>query len=117
MTATALITGASSGIGAAIARYHAAKGGDLVLIAGRQEALDQLKTDLEGAHGIKVHVFARDIGSAEAALSLYDDVTPPGLEPGVVINNARFGGRGDQFERRGMWKRNLPRLRTLRAPS
>jgi short-subunit dehydrogenase len=99
MTATALITGASSGIGAAFARYHAAIGGDLVLVARREDALEQLKTELEAKHGIKVHVFARDVGSGEAAQALYDEVTKAGIEVGILINNAGFGGRGNHIER------------------
>jgi short-subunit dehydrogenase len=99
MTATALITGASSGIGAAFARYHAAKGGDLVLVARREDALEQLKTELEAKHGVKVHVFARDVGSGEAAQALYDEITKAGIEIGILINNAGFGGRGNHIER------------------
>ena len=58
---TALITGASSGIGAELARLHAAKGGDLVLVARRKEALEALKTELEKAHGITATVVAADL--------------------------------------------------------
>ncbi|QDG76856.1 SDR family oxidoreductase [Labrenzia sp. PHM005] len=99
MTATALITGASAGIGAAFARYHASKGGNLVLVARRKEALEQLKSDLEAQHGINVHVFARDVGTGAAAQALYDDVKAAGLEIGILINNAGFGGRGNHIER------------------
>lgn len=99
MTATALITGASAGIGEAFARYHAAKGGDLILVARRKDPLDQLKTDLESKHGIKVHVYARDVGSGTAAEALYDEVRAAGLEVGILINNAGFGGRGNHIDR------------------
>ncbi len=99
MAATALITGASSGIGEALARYHASKGGDLVLVARRKDALEQLKSDLESKHGVKIHVFARDVGSAAAAEALYNEVDEAGLEIGILVNNAGFGGRGDHIER------------------
>lgn len=99
MTATALITGASAGIGEAFARYHAAKGGDLILVARRKDPLDQLKTDLESKHGIKVHVYARDVGSGTAAEALYDEVRAAGLDVGILINNAGFGGRGNHIDR------------------
>ncbi|MTI45211.1 hypothetical protein JM93_01407 [Roseibium hamelinense] len=99
MTATALITGASAGIGTELARYHAANGGDLVLVARRKDPLDALKLELEAAHGVSVHVFAQDIGSAEAAQSLHDQVKSAGIEVGILINNAGFGGRGHHIER------------------
>lgn len=99
MTATALITGASSGIGKALARYHAAKGGDLVLVARREDALEQLKGELEETHGVSVHVFAKDIGTGAAAEALYGDVVAAGLEIGILINNAGFGGRGEHIDR------------------
>jgi len=53
MKKTALITGASSGIGKELARVHAEKGGDLILVARREEKLNELKVELESAHKIK----------------------------------------------------------------
>jgi len=99
MVATALITGASAGIGEALARYHAGKGGDMVLVARRQDKLDALKRDIEGKFAVKVHVIAMDIGTAEAAQTLYDQVRAGGHEIGVLINNAGFGGRGNHINR------------------
>ena len=63
MSQTALITGASSGIGQAFARLHAAKGGDLIITARRESELTALRDELQNAHGITVHVFARDLGA------------------------------------------------------
>ena len=56
MKKAALITGASSGIGKEFARLHASKGGDLVIVARRQQALEELKQELESRHAVKVEV-------------------------------------------------------------
>ncbi|MEJ6707240.1 MAG: SDR family NAD(P)-dependent oxidoreductase [Amylibacter sp.] len=94
MTNTALITGASAGIGAKFARYHAAKGGDVILTARRVKTLNALKLEFEPAHKITAHVFAADLAITGAALKLYQDVTAAGLKVDVLINNAGFGGIG-----------------------
>ena len=99
MSKTALITGASSGIGEELARYHAAKGGDVILAARREEALLKLKTELEDAHGIKAHVVVADLASVGGAAKLYEDVQNAGLSVDILINNAGFGGHGKHVER------------------
>jgi short-subunit dehydrogenase len=96
---TALITGASSGIGAELARLHAAKGGDLVLVARRKEALDALKKELEGAHGITATVIAADLAEPNAAESVFAATEEAGLEIDILVNNAGFGGHGKFHER------------------
>ncbi len=99
MPNTALITGASSGIGLEFARYHAAKGGDLVLTARRNEVLEELKSELEAKHGIAAHVIALDLGAAGAADRLYDEVRALGVGIDILINNAGFGGHGHFLDR------------------
>ena len=96
---TALVTGASSGIGREFARYHAEKGGDVIITARRKEALTALKSELESQHGISVHVFALDLGAQSGAKSLYDSVKAAGLTVDVLINNAGFGGHGAHLDR------------------
>ncbi len=99
MPNTALITGASAGIGAEFARYHARKGGDLVIVARRQEPLDALKAELEAIHDITVTVIAMDVGTPEQATALYEAVKAKGIEIDVLINNAGFGGHGAFLDR------------------
>lgn len=99
MSQTALITGASSGIGTGFARYHASRGGDLILTARRDPELQALKTELEAAHGISVHVIALDLGTAEGAEALVDKVEEAGLRVDILINNAGFGGHGRHVDR------------------
>lgn len=94
MPQTALITGASSGIGAALARIHAKKGGHLVLVARRLDRLEALKAELEQAHRIKVTVIAEDLTDPEAATRIHRAVTGAGISVDYLINNAGFGARG-----------------------
>ncbi len=97
MPNTALITGASSGIGREFARYHATRGGDLIITARRAEALEDLKSELETAHDITVTTIAQDLGSAENARALYAALN--GARVDVLINNAGFGGHGKFLDR------------------
>lgn len=97
MPNTALITGASSGIGREFARYHAKKGGDLIITARRAAELDALKTELEAAHGITVTTIALDLGAPDGAARLYAAVQGQRID--ILINNAGFGGHGVFIER------------------
>ncbi|KQI68093.1 short-chain dehydrogenase [Loktanella sp. 3ANDIMAR09] len=93
----ALITGASSGIGMEFARYHASKGGDLIITARSADKLAALKAELEQAHAVSVQVIPVDLGAdggAQALLSQIGDATVD-----VLINNAGFGGHGMHIER------------------
>lgn len=99
MANTALITGASSGIGKEFARYHATKGGDLIIIARREDALNALKKELEAKHKISVTVIAADIGTTKAAAAVCQQVKDAGLSVDILINNAGFGGHGLHTER------------------
>ncbi|WP_102109035.1 SDR family NAD(P)-dependent oxidoreductase [Oceaniglobus roseus] len=99
MSNTALVTGASSGIGKEIARLHAEKGGDLIITARSAGALEALKAELEPAHQVKVHVFPLDLGAEGGAQELYDKVKAAGLAVDILVNNAGFGGHGLHTER------------------
>lgn len=99
MSKTALVTGASSGIGLEVARYHASKGGDVILVARRESALTDLKAELEAKHGITAHVIVADLAAEGGAEKLYQDVTQAGLSVDYLINNAGFGGHGKHIDR------------------
>jgi len=96
---TALITGASSGLGEAYARLHASLGGNLILVARREERLLALKAELEQAHHVTVHVLAKDLAEPDAPASLFAEVERLGLPVDYLINNAGLGGQGSLAER------------------
>lgn len=96
---TALITGASSGIGRELARLHAARGGDVVVVARRAEELNALKAELERAHGVRATVVAQDLSVPGAARAVFDATEGAGLQVEILINNAGFGGHGLFHER------------------
>ncbi len=99
MPNTALVTGASSGIGRELARYHAGLGGDLIITARRGDELDALKTELEAAHGVSVQTIALDLGAAGGADELYAQVQALAVPIEILINNAGFGGHGAFIDR------------------
>jgi short-subunit dehydrogenase len=94
MKKTALITGASSGIGKELARIHASKNGDLILVARRSEELETLKKELEEKHLINVWIFVQDLTSKGAANAVYQFTKSNQLEVDYLFNNAGFGGHG-----------------------
>jgi len=99
MKNTALITGASSGIGRELARIHAERGGDLVLVARREKALNELKSKLEQKHSIQVLVIVKDLTTPTAAREVYEAIKAEGIQVDYLINNAGFGGQGTFHER------------------
>ena len=99
MGSTALITGASGGIGAELARYHAARGGDLVLVARSEDKLKALQLELENAHKIKVMIVVADLAQPESADQIFSATEQAGLNIDILINNAGFGGHGKFHER------------------
>jgi short-subunit dehydrogenase len=101
----ALITGASSGIGKELARLHASRGGDLVLVARSEGRLNQLASELKSEHNSRVTVLAKDLSQAGAPSEVYESVRATGIDVDYLINDAGFGGRGAFHERR--WEEDL----------
>ena len=93
--ARALITGASAGIGAELARVFAAHGHDLVVVARRAVELQTLAAELQRAHGVDVAVRAMDLARREAPAELHAAIDDAGLEIGILVNNAGFGTYGE----------------------
>ncbi|MEN9994436.1 MAG: hypothetical protein RL762_1093 [Bacteroidota bacterium] len=99
MKNTALITGASSGIGKELARIHAAKGGDLILVARRIELLNSLKEELVQKYKVTVQVIQKDLSVLGSSQAVYDEVTQNGWQVDYLFNNAGFGGKGAFLDR------------------
>jgi uncharacterized protein len=85
----AVVTGASSGIGAATARQLAEMGMRIMLVARRKERLLELKRQIESSHG-KADVIAADLGSADECQRVFEQIS----EADVLVNNAGFGWYG-----------------------
>lgn len=91
---TALVTGASAGIGKAFADVFAKYGFDLILTARREDRLKALAAELEGEHRIKAHVIAADLADPAAPERLVNDIKAQGLRVDALINNAGYGVPG-----------------------
>lgn len=95
---TALVTGASSGLGADFARELARHGANLVLVARREELLRQLQTELTTKYNVKVEIIALDLVAADAPQQLYDQLQAAGVQVDILINNAGLGLYGEFLE-------------------
>jgi short-subunit dehydrogenase len=91
----ALVTGASAGIGAALAEELAAGGTNLVLTARRKERLDELARTLMAKHKVKTEVFAADLAEPKTPEKIFAFTKEKGIEIDLLINNAGLGLTGD----------------------
>ncbi|WP_208345859.1 SDR family NAD(P)-dependent oxidoreductase, partial [Aetokthonos hydrillicola] len=98
---TALITGASGGIGQAFAEELAAQNINLVLVSRSEEKLNQLAQQLQAQYKIQVDAIVKDLTEPSATQVVYDTVQAKGLRIDLLINNAGFGDYGDFAERDG----------------
>ncbi len=87
----ALVTGASSGIGAEFARQLAQQGKNLILVARRLDRLTLLATRLQEAHHVNVIIHTQDLSLPDAAQQLYHFIHDNNYDLDLVINNAGFG--------------------------
>jgi short-subunit dehydrogenase len=92
---TALITGASAGLGRDFARLFAADGHDVVLVARRRDKLEELAVELErDGDGIRAHVLPADLTDRTAPVQIFDHLQANGIEVEFLVNNAGFGSIG-----------------------
>ncbi len=99
----ALVTGASSGMGADFARVLASVGCHLILVARRQERLEALREEVGAKYGVSVKVIPMDLFLPESPQQLYDQLKAEGMVVDVLINNAGLGIYGKFLE--VDWKR------------
>lgn len=91
---TALITGASSGIGATFAEVLAERGHDLILVARSGDKLEELAATLRGDTGRQVTVITADLGQPNSGSALAKKVASLKLSVDLLVNNAGFGAAG-----------------------
>ena len=107
---TALVTGASGGLGLEFARLLAKKHYDLVLVARNEGKLNGIRSELEKEYGITAWVCPCDLSRVDAALGVYQFTQAHDLEINVLINNAGFGDSGKFVES------NWQKLKKLLVP-
>jgi hypothetical protein len=91
---TCLVTGASSGIGADIARSLARRGHGVALVARRRDRLDGLAEELRADHGVRAEALAADLSQESSRTTMLETLAELGLTVEVLVNNAGFGSGG-----------------------
>lgn len=95
---TAIVTGASAGIGAAFAGFLAARGAAVCLVARRLDRLQQVAQELQRAHGVRTHAVAADLAELPAAARVVEECQRALGAADILINNAGYGPRGGFLE-------------------
>jgi short-subunit dehydrogenase len=93
-SSTALITGASAGIGAEVARELARRGHGVVLVARRKQRLNELAEELSAKHGIRAETIAADLSKPASRSRIPGRITELGLDVEILVNNAGFATGG-----------------------
>ncbi len=117
-TLATVITGASSGIGEALAHLFAREQQALVLVARRKDKLEGLAKALNSKYGVKVHVIALDLQQMGAAAQLMNEISNLKLTVDTLVNNAGFGvsapfTKSDASQTSGMMQLNMVALTEL----
>jgi uncharacterized protein len=94
MGKTALITGASSGLGLELARLFAHDGHDLIVVARRRDHLETLATRLAAEHGVAARIMAEDLADPIAPRRIYEELQGRRIEVDFLVNSAGFGTSG-----------------------
>ena len=92
---TALVTGASSGIGLELARRFAQDHFDLVLVARNRGKLMDIGADFQKSYGVNVRIAPKDLSHSKGAQELFDELSEAGVKIHTLVNNAGFGGYGE----------------------
>lgn len=95
-TQLTLITGASSGIGLHLAKEFAKHGHPMILVAPKEDELQQIAAEITGAHGVEVSVIAKDLREENAAEEIFQAVGNQTME--ILVNNAGHGQKGKAWE-------------------
>ncbi len=95
----ALVTGASAGLGKGFATLLARRGANLVLVARREDRLQELATSLSEEFAVQTKVIVADLAQRDAPEAIFDSVKNDGLAIDILINNAGFGLTGEYSER------------------
>lgn len=92
---TALVTGASSGLGVDFAKNLASRGTNLILVARREELLKSVQQEITTQYGVEVDIITLDLSTQDAPQQLYDQIKEAGKQVDVLVNNAGFGLYGE----------------------
>ena len=95
MNKTALITGASSGIGFEISKLFSKNGYSLVLVSENEQELEYAVSKIDHQNDIQMKAIVKDLSKPSAAQELYDDIVADGKDISVLANNAGFGIGGE----------------------
>lgn len=93
-TQTALITGASGGIGLELAKLFAADRFDLVLVARSEQALQDLAAELKTKYNTNTRILIKDLSLPQAPQEIYDELQTAGIQVDILVNNAGYGNFG-----------------------